>query len=527
MRTVSTIRFTGMASGLDTESIVSAMVMPDKLKVDSARQDKQLMEWKQELYKEVSSKVYNFYTKTVSDLRLQSTFSTMKTSISNPNAITISGGLSSAPEGTHSIKVNQLAEGAMVPSNVIKYKDSSTGETKIASSNTKLTDIGFTGNEGVTIETENGPVTVRLGDVKLNSKGEPIVDSEGNQVLVETIGDLESQMQMKLKGTDINFKFDSKNGAFMISSKKTGANQKIEIKDADGGTGVLDKMQLKANTDGSYVFTGKDAEVIYNDSLVVTSSTNNIEVNGLKFTAVNETTEAVKIVATRDTDKAVEFVKNFVKEYNEILDELNTLSSTRPPKHGEYRPLTDEQRAEMSESEIEKWEAKAKEGLLYNDPVISSLVDSMRNIMNSVVEGNEFGSLSAIGVSPSKNWKDKGKLTLDEDKLRQAIETNAEDVMKLFTHTESGGPAEAEGIGHRLHKELGNRFKSTSEKSAHILFNDKLLSKNIASEVVRIRELEERMARMEDLYYKKFTAMEKALAQMNSQSSFLLQQSSY
>lgn len=523
---VSTIRFTGLASGLDTESIVNSMIAPAKLKVEASQKDKQLLEWKKDEYKTVSTKVYNFFNTTLSNMRLQSNFNAIKTNVSNSTAINLNENQNGLSEGTHSVQVKQLAEGATVPSGVVKYNDTSTGELQVAKSTTKLTELGLQEGQGITIKTPAGTITVRLGDPKTNSKGETSLGADGEPLTINTIGDLTTQIQTELTGTDINFKFDEKNGAFMISSKKTGANQKIELADADGGTTVLDKFQLKSNTDGKYVFGGKDAEIIYNGSLEVASDTNNIEVNGLKFTAVNVTTEPVKIVATAATEQTIKAVTDFVKEYNSLIEELNTLVSTKPPSYGEYRPLTDEQKEAMSESEIEKWEEKAKQGMFYKDPSLEALLSSMRSILSASVDGNEFGNLQSVGIKTTGNWKDKGKLEVDEDAFKKAIEKNADDVMKLFTANTKDSSDGEKGIGTRLYNDLFNRFKSSTSKSANNLFNDKALDKQIKQKTTRISELQEKMDAMETLYYKRFTAMEKMLSQMQSNSGFLSQQSS-
>lgn len=522
---MTVIRFSGLASGLDTESIVKAMLMPQQQKIDNSRQDKQLMEWRQEAYKKVSSKVYAFFTETASKLRLQSTFNSMKTTVSNPNAISMSERTGGVLQGTHTVQVNQLASGAMVPSDVIRYTDVITGELKVANEKTSLSDIGFVNNQGITIETPNGSATVRLGDVKVNAAGEPMLDVDDNPTFVETIDDLSRQMRMKLQDTDISFGFDSRNGAFMISSKKTGEAQQIEIKDADGGNGAMDLINIKPNPkDGSYVFTGTNAEVVYNNSLTISSETNGIQVNGLDFTVTNKTTEPVRIVATKNIEDTTEVIKDFVNKYNELLEELNLLVDTRPPRHGQYKPLTEEDKSKMSEKEIEQWEEKARAGMFYNDPVLESLISNMRSITGTVFEKGSFKTLEAIGIKQSPNWRDKGQLVLSEESLKKALNENAEDIMKMFAYSEEG-VSSTKGIGTMLYETLNMRFRSSADKSAHILFADKALSSQLERQVERIKDFEQRMTRMEDLYYKRFTAMEKALSLMESQSGFLMQQS--
>lgn len=491
---MSSIKFTGMSSGLDTDAIVKAMLTTEQLKVDSQTQKSTKLTWQKEAEKEISDKVYNFYTKYASSLRLQSTFNAMKVSAESSSAIQITGNGAGAPEGSHSIKVNQVASGYTVPSKVLKYQDSETGKTVVASGNTKLTDLGLNAGEKFTIKAGDKEVSFEI-------KG-------GDQ----TIDELTNEIKKSFEGTDVNFKFDAVNGAFIISSKTTGANQALEMSSASG---VLGKLGLNPNAEGNYSFSGKDAIIEYNGGLTIESSSNSISVNGISFTAISVTTEPVSVSVSKNTDTVVDFVKEFVTEYNSLINEINSLVSTPPSKS--YLPLTDAQKEAMTEDQIEKWENQAKEGILYNNKTLKDLNSTMRSILSSVVEDNEFGSLSKIGINTG-SWSEKGKLTINETKLREAISSNPEDVMKLFTSSETGAK---KGIGQKLYDTLKERFTSSKLKSNGHLFNDKLLDSNIKSASTRLSELQDKYTRMEELYYARFTAMEKALATLNSQSSAL------
>lgn len=489
---MSSIKFTGMSSGLDTDSIVKAMLTTEQLKIDTQSQKSTKLTWQKEAEKEISDKVYNFYTKYASSLRLQSTFNAMKVSAGSSSAIQTTGNGASAIEGSHTIKINQLASGYTVPSKVLKYSDVDTGKMVVASTSTKLSDLGINAGEKFTIKSGEQEFTFEI-------KG-------GNQ----TIDELTNEVRKSLGDADVNFRFDAANGAFIISSKTTGADQSLEM---TGDTGVLDKLGLRPNADGKYSFEGKDAIVEYNGGLTIESSSNNISVNGISFTAISVTTEPVSISVTKNTDSVVDFIKTFVEEYNTLIEEIDTSVSTVPSTS--YAPLTDEQKEAMTDDQIEKWEQKAKEGILYNNKTLKELTSKMREILGSVVEGNEFGSLTKIGISTG-SWKDKGRLTIDETKLSEAISSNPEAVMELFTSSEVGVK---KGIGQKIYEDLKSRFNSSTLKSSGHLFNDKLLNTNIKDAATRLSDLQDKYTRMEDLYFARFTAMEKALATLNSQSS--------
>ena len=136
----------------------------------------------------------------------------------------------------------------------------------------------------------------------------------------------------------------------------------------------------------------------------------------------HDTGTPIRLTTSRDTDKIVDSLKSFVEDYNALVEELNEhLKETANYK--KYAPLTDEQKKEMSDKEIELWEEKSKEGLLHNDANITSFLGDMRMVLYSSVEGAGL-SLYDIGIETSDNWRDNGKLVIDEDVLKSMAATN-------------------------------------------------------------------------------------------------------
>lgn len=477
----NTIRFTGLSSGLDTESVVKAIMTPYQNKVDKLKQNKVLAEWRKDAYKEMSTKIQNFRNNAVSKIKYVGDLNKSKATLSQEGFIKVDTS-SYKEDGTHRIEVKQLAEAATVSVGTIKAQSGSklTKDSLVA-------DIAGMGATGSTILTING---------------------ESFDFAGKTISELEATVKEKL-GDKISFKFDESVGAFLINSNETGKNQSIDL--TGTGADVLSAMGVKAGSTGSYKYEGKNAEILYNNGVTISSETNDIEVNGLKFTAVATTTTPITVTVSKDVDSMVDAVKNFVNEYNTLLEEINGKLSADSAKG--YDPLTDEEKEGMSEKEIELWESKIKNSLFRNDSTLKDITSMLRGAMTTDYSKTEAGldekcsMLSQLGIS-STGWRDKGKLTVDEDALRKAISENGDGVVSLVTT-----------IANKIDKELDSRSKSTEFRTYEQYFSDKTQTTNISRFEREIESAQERYDRLEAVYYKKFTAMEKAMQQMSSQSN--------
>lgn len=516
-----------MASGLDTDAMVQALTMPYKQKVDTAKQDQLLLELKKDKWKEVNTKVQGFYTNYLSKMRLDGTFLSEKVNISNPNLLDIIGKF---PDGTHELEIVSLAKKAMLETKQVPDKD---------------IDI-TTLNYPIELKIDGKTISLDVGDLSATDK---------------TLEDLAKRMQEKIQNSpdltkeqkaNTQFKYDKDASGFIINSTSNvelGAD--ITTLTALGVTGATTAIAEKA--------------VVKYNGMTIESNTNEIKVDGV--TVNLKGTGTVHITSSLDTEGVFDFVKEFVNEYNKLMDELNTMIDA--PYNKNYKPLTEEQKKDMSEDEIKLWNEKVEKSILRKDPVLEKLTNGMRDIMSSVVGGNEFGSLSSIGIS-SGNWKEQGKLYIDETKLKEAIEKNPKGVMDLFAGNENEADAkvvmakksgwydkdgklkndpitglpydldakwislntddqkkymkQTVGIGDRLYDTLTEMFKGDTLKSSNFLFNDKVLDKQIGGQKTKVSQLESKMYRMEDYYYKKFTAMEKAMSMLNNQSQSLMSQ---
>ena len=270
----------------------------------------------------------------------------------------------------------------------------------------------------------------------------------------------------------------------------------------------------------------------------LTSGTNTFNIDGFTvtangtFTAANAN-ERVSFESKVDTDKIVDAVKSFVEDYNKVLDEINNQYTTRPDS--DYQPLTDDQKAEMSEKQIEEYEAKAKEGLLYNDRDLGSLSNSLRFLFSN-------SRFSDIGINVSTNYADKGRITLDETKLRSMLESDPEKVSSAFSdplsYTSADGSTSstvntAESGAMALLKVQLDKYAGTTGATKGILIEKAgsqysplaLLNNTIQDEIdsidTVIDNLTDKLNDEIDYYTSKFSKLEVLIAQMNSQSSYL------
>ena len=296
--------------------------------------------------------------------------------------------------------------------------------------------------------------------------------------------------------------------------------------------------------DGFSVIQGQDAEMtVYINGVqkTLTSGTNTFNIDGFTVTAngtfeAKNANERVTFDAKVDADKIVDAVKSFVEDYNKVLAEINEQYTTQPDADNEYLPLTDDQKAEMSEKQIEEYEAKAKEGLLFGDRDLGGLSNGLRFVFSN-------SRLSDIGINVSTSYSDKGKITLDETKLRSMLESDPDAVASAFAdpltyttdadgNTTSSVDTSASGAMAVLKVQL-DKYAATTGATKGILiekagsqYSPVALLQNQMQEQIdsvdnMIDRLTDKLNDQIDYYTSKFSKLEVLIAQMNSQSSYL------
>lgn len=277
-------------------------------------------------------------------------------------------------------------------------------------------------------------------------------------------------------------------------------------------------------TAGASKVSGQDALITLNGA-EFTSNTNVFEINGLTITANNETEpgKTVTLTTKDDVDGIYDMIKNFIKEYNTIINEMDKLYNADSAKG--YEPLTDEEKESLSESEIEKYEQKIKDSLLRRDSNLSSVSSMFKSVMSAgyTVNGktmylSDFG-ISTLGYfSAAENERNAYHIDGDEDDtstsgnedvLKKMISTDPDSVVSFFT-----------SLANSFYDKMFDATKSQDGyRSYGSFYDDKKMKSDYDDYTTKIAEMEEKLADYEDKWYSKFSAMETALAKMQSNAS--------
>lgn len=368
----------------------------------------------------------------------------------------------------------------------------------------------------------------------------------GEKIELKSTDTIQNMMD-KINSSDagVNIKYSSLTGRFSMTATETGADSKIEI-EGDLGKALFGMDTSKADdaVTGDYK-KGQDAEftvTVNGQQMTLTRSSNNVDLDGYNVTlkgafgynadgSVDNSAEPITFETNTDSDKIVDAIKEFVKDYNEMVTALRSAYTTEPltnTKKEEYQPLTDEDQAKMSESAIKNYEEKAKTGLLYADMDLANLYSKL----TSAVQGDgELGAtLRSIGLEV-KFSDGLSTIELDEDALRDALESDPDKVKNAFTQTTANG-ASTNGLMYNL-KSTIEMYASTSIGSPGILvnkagttlssysLNNNELNDQINNLQEQIEKWQDRMSDRVDFYTNQFTQLELLINKMNSQSSML------
>ncbi|MCG7407983.1 flagellar filament capping protein FliD [Paenibacillus sp. ACRRX] len=487
---INPIRFTGMASNMDTDKLISDLMKVERQPVNKLKQQKQTLMWQREDYRNMNSMMSSF-REVAKNLRFSTTFNKLTATSSNSSVISANAS-SSAASGSYVVKVDALA----------------TSSTNIGDALPVPLDLKATG-----LTQGEFKIAGRTFEIKADSTRESIM----NEVNKANIG--------------VRMSFDSINGRFTLASSSTGASSSFAI---DDSSGVLEgNFKLKAaNTK-----VGQDAKVMLN-GVSMEMSNNSFEFNGVKFDLKGVSAAEVNVSVTRDTQDLTGRIKDFVNKYNELVDKIQAETTERPNR--KYYPLSDEEKQSMTEKQVDLWESKAKTGLMYGDDILKGAMSELRQSLISGVTGitGPINSLDDIGITfksftKGGSTKELGKISLDEQKLQDAVNSNPNAVMELFTKSSNLDKTDPNrrlemGYGERLYESLSKSIDKISKKIGLSVLSDavdnSIVGKRIYEMNKKMDSLERRADLAEKRYYKQFTAMEKAMQKLNSQGSWLSQQ---
>lgn len=578
-------------SGLDIESLVKMGMMNKQNQYDKMYQTQLKQTWVKEAYNTVYTDVKAF-KESMSTFKMQSNMSAMQATSSNNDVVSVTAN-GAAAAMNHKITVEQVASNAyLMTANGKKIDRANTSSS--AANSAYLKDVLFSGDatkttvDGQTsylvkndttgqIDTFKGSdvaISIEVQDGNdVDSDGKPVthkVEFTYDQIFGDnkTLNDLATAFSNS--GANIQGGYDTVNDSFSLYNKTSGADNKIGLQaNNDKSAELLNKLHLASydsqnntlGTEATFVngtmnpaAVGTNAKATI-DGKTYESSTNKLNVanviynfNGVSAKNADGTSQASTISVSQDTDKIVDNVKKFVETYNTLIDSLNT--KYREEKNTDYKPLTKKQEGEMTESQIDKWNEKAKSGLLYHDNNIYSIISDMRESLYTKVDavdtvltdskGNKYSynSMSSIGITSSTN---QGHITLDEEKLKKALTEDPDCVYQLFASDQdstyiSGSTNKNQadtytsksdylntGIANRLYNAMTTNisnlesYAGTSKETDDESYLGKLIT-NMNTKMTSFQTL---MKSYESKLYEKYDAMEVALSKLGTQLSYI------
>jgi len=510
------MRLSGMISGMDTESLVSQLVEAKGAKVKKAKKAQIKSNWKQDAWKDLNAKLKNLQSKFISNMRFASSYSKKTTKVSDSTKASVITGDGSV-NSVQSLEIEELAKTAYLTGGELT-KEGADGKPVKAdyTAMTNLTDMGI----------ENG-ASFKIGTAEIT-----VGDGEGQ---CKTISDVLT----KLKDAGLNASFDANNQRFFISAKESGAKNDFDVSATDENgkkalaqLGLMTSKQLKDEglADEGYSagtkVEAKDAKIKLNGA-EFTNSTNVFEVNGLTITALAKTDENSPITLTTetDTDGIYDMVKNFLKEYNSVINEMDKLYNASSSKG--YEPLLSEEKEAMSDTEVEEYEKKIKDSLLRGDDNLSSISSAFKEAMSGGYSVNgktmylaDFG-ISTLGYFTSADNEknayhidgdpDDDSTSGNADKLKSMIASSPDTVISFFTQ-----------MSQSLYSKMSDLSKSVDGyRSFGSFYDDKKMTSDYKDYTSKISDMEQKLNDYEDKWYQKFAKMESAMAKMQSKTTAL------
>lgn len=567
---MSSIRLTGLATGIDTDAMIKELMKAERTRVDKVQQDKQILQWRQELYNSINKDFANFILNTRKEFGLNVTTTTgsidsrtlssltwVKRALSSNESAVKASTTSQAIDGSYDITIHRLADGVKGAS-AEKITKSGGNSSNLASQ-----------FEGLSVD---DVIRFRINEREFSFNGSDKISD-----VVKKINE---------SGAGVKASYDAAIDRFFIQTTATGDSAVLKIDtlyDVNQETGVgthsesgqkfLEALNLniisydydsnnkptsettKHLTIGE-TYKGVNSLIDFNGATGIEQSSNQFTINGISLDIRQaDPGNKITIRVETDVDAVYDKIKGFVDKYNELVDKIGKLLGEKQYK--DYRPLTSEQKEAMKEKEIELWEEKAKSGILRNDTVISSIMQNIRSSLYSKVdklENSPLNSLYQLGIETEEYSPGAigGKLQIDEEKLRKMITEDVNGVLEVLfseakTTIEDGRTVPVKESGGVITRIFNNMIDGMSDilgkagpgedSNLYRNINTRLmidfvtehssmstLDKDIKDIDERIKDLNTMLINKENRYYSKFAAMEKFVQQMNNQSNWLMQQ---
>lgn len=406
-----------------------------------------------------------------------------------------------------------------------------------ADSNGNSVDFSITSVEGGTLgltkasasnKISSGSTLSDLG-FKPEADGTYKLNINGTEISLDKKSTISSMMSAVNKSAaGVTMTYSSLTNSFTLESKEFGGAGKVEVGDTSLGRslGLVDDNGTVGASEGqNAIFEINGQEVYLND--------NTYTLDGNTFTFNDNMTigETYTVNIAKDSTTVKDALKKFVESYNKLIDDVYGYIGKSPAKDDDgntYEPLTNAEKDEMSEDEITKWEEKAKQGVLYNDSTVSTVMSQMRSALYTSVtldDGSKFGIYN-LGIKTSSEWSEHGKLQIDEDAFDKAFENNEDAIIKLFTDSDTGMMKKLNSVIDGAVKSSGaantrGTLVRKAGKADSSVTTDSTIYKEMVKMQDRLKELQDRYDTKEEYWWKVFTNMETAMADLNSQTSYI------
>jgi len=508
----NTSRVSGLASGIDVDSIVAKLMTAESQPLVQMQQKLQLTEWQRDDYRSMNTLLSNLQA-TTQKMKLQAPYLAKTATSSDSSKVTATGGANSG-NVAYTLSNVTMATAAHNQSTDSIVSDGATFDSS-----------AYLSTQSAALGTISSPITFTIttyNDGKSTSKD---FSFDPSTTSLDTI-----MANITSSDIGVNAFYDSATGKVSMTRTATGDNNP----DTKDGSGTVTDHKAEIEFSGNFLTStlkmdstkeeeGTDATFTLN-GLTTSRHSNTFTVSGVTFNLQSSFSGSASINIGTDTDAVFKSISDFVSQYNDIIKQINDkISETR---NRDYSPLTDAQKSSMSDSDVTAWTTKAQSGMLANDSILSGALSQMRMDLYSSVSGTsntKMNQLSEMGITTSSNYLDHGKLVIDEDKLKEAISTDPQAVMEMFSNT--GTTSSSQGIMQRLNTTLKNTMDQIEDKAGNtnMVYTQYSMGKSIDDMNDRIDAFKLRLQDIQTRYYTQFDAMEAAIQQSNSQATYLSQ----
>ncbi|MFN8224892.1 MAG: flagellar filament capping protein FliD [Gaiellales bacterium] len=460
----------GLASGLDTNAIVSQLMTIEARPKVRLQQKVQVEQARQSALQDVQTRLRNL-SLSLAGIRDTSTWGDVQSVDSTDSTKVGVKRVGGAAAGGYSLLVTSLARAAQA-------------------------------TQGTAATAASGADTLRI---TVGSSSPKTVD------VAIAAGDTLAQIAEKINGTsDVPVYASVVSGKLVLSGKETGSDKTITVADGDTGNGTdlateLGFTQTQAPLNADFTLDG--TRYTNRSSNVVADLLPGVELTLKASTGAS--TVGINIGAPApDTATITAKVQAFVDQYNSTIDFI---------------------RSKLNEEKVANPQTAADrtKGVLRGDPGISALLDKLRSSLSSAISGApaDLDRLADVGITGGALTgainRDAvgGKLAFDAAKLTEKLASSFGDVKKLFTNVTN--VETTEGLSQRFDRLLDPWLKGVGDNAPLLTSRIDQSKDTVTSLQHSMTDLDQRLAIREKALRAKFTAMEAALQSAQSQSQWL------